>query len=260
MRTHYQEMPCDWPSYMGDYLLGNEESRVAVLIVGRGTVDVPSDLYRIKGTVKTENLGLEKVLLNIVSNPSIRYLVVCGKEEFGHFPGDAVIKLKENGVDEDRRIIGTKGAIPYLCSIPEGVVQRFREQVTVVDLVHPREVEEMVAMDPIYEFEKERRSELIATLKKLRALGGEDLPVGPICVEVPGLRQGGEVAGRSMHRTADMIIESMLRMPSETLSTRAGFVLVDRDFGIGLDPVSGTVFQAPSLKLAERMKAYFTGE
>ena len=34
-------------------------------------------------------------------------------------------------------------------------------------------------------------------------------------VEVPGLRQGGEAAGRNMHRTADMIIESMLRMPSE---------------------------------------------
>jgi len=245
---------------MGDYLLGSEESRVAVLIIGRGTVDVPSDLYRIKGTVKTENLGLEKVLLNIVSNPSIRHLVVCGKEEFGHFPGDAVINLIRNGVDEDRRIIGTKSAIPYLCSIPDEVVQRFREQVTVTDLVHPREVEEMVAMDPIYEFEKERRSELIKVLKRLNAEGGEDLPQEPIIVEVPGLRQGGEATGRNMHRTADMIIESMLRMPSETLSTKTGFVLVDRDFGIGLDPVSGTMFQAPSLKLAERMKAYFTGD
>ena len=253
-------MSRDWPSYMGDYLLGNDESRVAVLIIGRGTVDIPSELYRIKGTVKTENLGLEKVLLNIVSNPSIRYLVVCGKEEFGHFPGDAVVNLARNGIDEDRRIIGTKGAIPYLCSIPDEVVRRFREQVKVIDLVHPREVEEMVAMDPIYEFEKERRSELLAVLKKLKEEGGEDLPAAPIYVEVPGLRQGGEVTGRSMHRTADMIIESMLRMPSETLSTRAGFVLVDRDFGIGLDPVSGTVFQAPSFKLAERMKAYFTGD
>lgn len=245
---------------MGDYLLGSEESRVAVLIVGRGTVDVPSELYRIKGTVKTENLGLEKVLLNIVSNPSIRYLVVCGKEEFGHFPGDAVINLVSNGVDEDRRIIGTKSAIPYLCSIPDEVVQRFREQVTVIDLVHPRQVDEMVAMDPIYEFTKERRSELIAVLKDLKAGGGEDLPGGPIFVEVPGLRQGGEATGRNMHRTADMIIESMLRMPSETLSTSADFLLVDGDFGMGLDPISGTVFHAPSLKLAERMKEYFTGD
>jgi tetrahydromethanopterin S-methyltransferase subunit A len=249
-----------WPSYLGDYILGSEDSRVAILIIGRGTVDIPADLFRIKGTVKTENLGLEKVVLNIVSNPAIRYLVVCGKEEFGHFPADAIISLLQNGMDADRRIIGSKGAIPYLCSIPDEVIERFRQQVHVIDLVHPREVEEMVAMDPIYEFDKERRNELLRTLKQLRTDGGSDLEFGPMYLEVPGLRQGGEITGRNMHRTADMIIESMLRMPSETLSTRTEFILIDQEFGIGLDPVSGTIFEAPNLKLAERMKAYFTGE
>jgi hypothetical protein len=78
-------------------------------------------------------------------------------------------------------------------------------------------------------------------------------------VEVHGLRQSGEVTSRNMHRTADIIIESMLRLPSEALSTRTGFVVVDDEFGIGLDPVSGKMFQVPSLKLAERMKMYFTG-
>ncbi|OPY31706.1 MAG: Tetrahydromethanopterin S-methyltransferase subunit A 1 [Methanomassiliicoccales archaeon PtaU1.Bin124] len=253
-------MSPDWPSYKGDYILGNEESRVAILIIGRGTVDLPPDLYRIKGTVKTENLGLEKVVLNIVSNPSIRYLVVCGKEEFGHFPGDAIVSLWSNGLDEDRRIIGAKGAIPYLCSIPDEVLIRFRQQVHVIDLVHPREVEEMVAMDPIYEFEKERRAELIKVLKRLKAEPGADLEYGPMHLEVPGLRQSGEMTARGMHRTADMIIETMLTMPSEALSTKSKFILVSNEFNMGLDPVSGTIFQAPSLKLAEKMKSYFTGD
>ena len=253
-------MELDWPYYKGDYLLGNEESRVAVLIIGRGTVDVSADLYRVKGTVKTENLGLEKIILNIVSNPSIRHLVVCGKEEYGHFPGDAILCLHQNGMDADHRIIGAKGAIPYLCSLNEQVVQRFREQVHIIDLIHPKEVEEMVAMDPIYELTKERRNELVKVLRHLKEQGGCDLEHGPMTLEVPGLRESGEATGRNMHRTADMIIETMLTLPSESLSTKTGFILISNEFNMGLDPVSGNVFTAPSLKLAEKMRAYFTGE
>ena len=51
-----------WPMASGDYVLGNEASSVAVLIVGRGAVEVPPDLYCIKGILKTENIGLERVI------------------------------------------------------------------------------------------------------------------------------------------------------------------------------------------------------
>jgi tetrahydromethanopterin S-methyltransferase subunit A len=252
-------MDADWPQYQGDYSLGSDTSHVAVLIIGRGAVDIPPEYYRIKGTVKTENLGLEKVILNVVSNPSIRHLVVCGKEEFGHFPADALSCLVRNGVDHDRRIIGSKGAIPYLCSLPSEVVERFRAQVSVMDLVHPKDSIELVAMDPLYEFDTVRREELLQALIGLAKLEVADYHEGPMIMEVRGLRQSGEVTSRSMHRTADIIIETMLRLPSEALSTRTGFVVVDDEFGIAMDPISGMMFQAPSLKLAERMKAYFTG-
>ena len=72
---------------VGDYEVHEGESSVAVAIVGRGTVEVPSHLCRIIGTYKTENLGIEKIVANIVSRPEIRHLVVCGREEFGHYPG-----------------------------------------------------------------------------------------------------------------------------------------------------------------------------
>ncbi len=32
------------------------------------------------GAMKTENIGIEKVVANIISNTSIRYLVECGAE------------------------------------------------------------------------------------------------------------------------------------------------------------------------------------
>ncbi|NYT12335.1 MAG: tetrahydromethanopterin S-methyltransferase subunit A, partial [Methanomassiliicoccales archaeon] len=68
-----------WPPIKGDYSLGEESSPCAVAIVGRGEVDVPPDLYSIIGRFKTENMGIEKIAMNVISNPRIRFLIVCGK-------------------------------------------------------------------------------------------------------------------------------------------------------------------------------------
>ncbi|QLH74185.1 MAG: hypothetical protein HPY73_01125 [Methanomassiliicoccales archaeon] len=245
--------------YPGEYILGEIGSKVAVLIIGRGAVDVPSRLFKIKGIMKTENVGLEKVILNVISDPSIRFLVVCGKEEFGHFPADAIINLMKNGIGDDKRIIGARSAIPFLCSVPRYAIERFRSQVTLVDLVHPKDVDEIVAMDPIYQFDDERRRELIEELERLSEVKIEDFPYGPMNIEVRGLMQASDSIGKTMHRTADVIIEGFLRMPSEALNTRSGFAIVDEHFGIGIDPVGGSVFQSPNLELAGRMRMYFTG-
>ena len=88
------------------------------------------------GTLQTENIGLEKVICNIVANPNIRYLVVCGPESPGHSVGDAILALERNGLDERKRIIGAKAPTPYLFNVPAGAVERFREQTTVIDLVN----------------------------------------------------------------------------------------------------------------------------
>jgi tetrahydromethanopterin S-methyltransferase subunit A len=88
------------------------------------------------GTLQTENIGLEKVVCNIVANPNIRYLVVCGPESPGHLVGDAILALAKNGTDGRKRIIGTEAPTPYLFNIPQEFVERFREQVAVIDLVN----------------------------------------------------------------------------------------------------------------------------
>jgi tetrahydromethanopterin S-methyltransferase subunit A len=88
------------------------------------------------GTLQTENVGLEKVVCNIVSNPNIRYLVACGPESPGHLVGDAILALAKNGTDERGRIVGADAPTPYLFNIPPTFVERFREQVTVIDLIN----------------------------------------------------------------------------------------------------------------------------
>lgn len=251
--------PAHWPGYQGEYVLGDPDSSVAILIIGRGAVDVPAELFCLKGIMKTENVGLEKVILNVVANPRIRFLVVCGKEEFGHFPADAILKLVENGIDHERRIIGARSAIPFLCSLPQEAVDRFREQVKLVDLVHPKDSNEIVAMDPIYQFEPERRQELVTMVKGLSQSDPGPYPGRPIRCVIPGLMSSSDRLGYDLHRTADVIIENMLCMPSERLKTDAGMAVVSDELGLAVDPVSGMVFQVPNVELAKRMRTYFTG-
>ena len=132
-----------WPVFTGDYIVKNAQGFVAVATLNSPPeifAEVTNNNVAIIGSVKTENLGIEKIIANVISNPHIRCLVVCGRESRGHFPGQALIALIENGIDEEGRIIGAKGAIPYLENMDREAVERFREQI--VKLVDMRESED----------------------------------------------------------------------------------------------------------------------
>jgi len=138
----------DYPPEEGCYLRGNDYSPVAVAVILRWMrEETPPDIERLvrvavesgaalAGTLQTENIGLEKVICNIVANPNIRYLVVCGPESPGHSVGDAILSLSAKGLDGNRRIIGTRAPTPYLFNIPLEFVERFRRQITVIDLIN----------------------------------------------------------------------------------------------------------------------------
>jgi tetrahydromethanopterin S-methyltransferase subunit A len=88
----------------------------------------------LSGTVQTENIGFEKIVCNVVANPNIRYLIVGGPESEGHLTGQAMKALLENGVDDRRRIIGTEAPHPFLFNLPVEFIDRFRSQLTLIDL------------------------------------------------------------------------------------------------------------------------------
>jgi tetrahydromethanopterin S-methyltransferase subunit A len=140
--------PADgYPPEEGCYLRGNDYSPVAVVVILRWerekTPPSIEELVRVAvesgaalaGTLQTENVGLEKVICNVVSNPNIRSLIVCGPETPGHLVGNAILALEKNGIDDDKRIVGAKALTPYLFNIPADYVDRFRAQITVIDLV-----------------------------------------------------------------------------------------------------------------------------
>jgi tetrahydromethanopterin S-methyltransferase subunit A len=229
------------------------------MIIGRGQVVIPNDRYAIMGTVKTENMGLEKVMVNVVSNPRLRFLIVCGMEEFGHFPADAVMKIWKNGIDERSRVIGARSAIPYICNVGVEVVQRFREQVEVIDLVYPKDAQEIVAYDPVYFFEEERAQELLAEIERCMARDPGPFVGPPIEIDAKGLMVDAKKAIKSIDNLALEFTNQMLRLPSEKLSTDSSLVAISEQFGILMDPTDGIVLEVPSIDFAGRLKAYYRG-
>jgi tetrahydromethanopterin S-methyltransferase subunit A len=136
----------EYPPEEGRYLRGNDFSPVAVAIILHCDMDkIPPDLESLvragiesgaglSGTVQTENIGFEKMICNVVANPNIRYLILGGPESEGHSTGEALKALMVNGVDEKQRIIGTKAPHPYLYNLPLESIERFRMQLSLIDL------------------------------------------------------------------------------------------------------------------------------
>ncbi|MEW6375969.1 MAG: tetrahydromethanopterin S-methyltransferase subunit A [Thermodesulfobacteriota bacterium] len=143
----------NYPTEAGCFLRGNDYSPVAVVVLLNapyGTLppevqSIPSEIEKLvrtaietgatlSGTLQTENIGIEKIICNVVGNPNIRYLVLCGKEVEGHNSGSALKPLIKEGIDDKRTIIGSQAKTPYLFNTPLEAIKRFREQTTLVDL------------------------------------------------------------------------------------------------------------------------------
>ncbi len=140
--------PDGYPPEEGRYVRGNDYSPVAVCVI-LDTFDfaIPPELNELvmvgtdsgaalSGMLQTENIGLEKMICNIVANPNIRYIVLCSRESSGHLPGEALLALKQNGVDDTKRIIGSKALTPHLSNIPTELINRFNQQiVSIINLL-----------------------------------------------------------------------------------------------------------------------------
>jgi len=133
-----------WPVVKGDYTVGNPTSRIAVVTLA--SYINPSPEAALWGSSKTENLGVEKIVANVISNSNIRYLLVCGTESRGHLAGHSLLAIHSNGFDEKRRIIGSQGAIPFIENISEEAVRRFQQQVVLIDRIGLVDSEEILKL------------------------------------------------------------------------------------------------------------------
>lgn len=149
------EPAAGWPVTKGDFFAGDPNSAVAVVTLGSHFGKLFTDQgAAIEGTAKTENIGLEKVMVNIISNSNIRFLILCGSEIMGHVTGQSLEALYKNGVKEGR-IIDAKGAIPFIENLNEEQIERFQKQVEFISMIGNEDVnaisakvKELIARDP----------------------------------------------------------------------------------------------------------------
>ncbi len=169
-----KKKPTDpWPLITGEYEAGNPESPVAVCTCGshlKGS-DLLAAGAAIAGPCKTENIGIEKMVANMVSNPNIRYMLVTGMEVKGHITGQAIESFLKNGVDKEGRIIGATGAIPFIQNLTPESIERVKQQV-----------------EPVMMMDTEDMGAITAKIKELTSKDPGALDVDPMRIEI---KEGG---------------------------------------------------------------------
>lgn len=153
--SHTQSLSCafevrdeTWPPVPGEYFAFCEGPSCPVAVSTLGNVELAERLATIRpkelcivGKTETENIGIEKVIKNAITNPTIQFLLLAGSEPKGHCAGSTFLALAENGVDEGMRVIGSPGKRPVLRNVSRQEVESFRKQIQVVDLIGCEDVE-----------------------------------------------------------------------------------------------------------------------
>jgi tetrahydromethanopterin S-methyltransferase subunit A len=141
-----------WPPLPGDYTVLRFGAPVAVCTLNSAELSeklaaaAPQGLA-LTGALHTENLGIERIIRNVLANPHLRFLVVCGedtRQAIGHLPGQTLVALCENGVGEAGRIRGAAGRRPILKNVTAGQIEAFRSQIELVDLVGESNVDRVM--------------------------------------------------------------------------------------------------------------------
>src|SRR5690349_15159357 len=111
------EHGASWPVIDGSYTIGDPMAPIAICALTSDELLKPlAGLpgVALAGEVQTANLGIERIILNVTANPSIRFLLLCGKESRLFRPGQTLQALIENGIDLQGRVIGAQGYEPIL--------------------------------------------------------------------------------------------------------------------------------------------------
>ena len=120
---------------------GNPESTIAVCTLS--SLDLlkkitNSDLLlriSIVGRLLSENKGIDAIIHHVNQNKKIKTIIVCGKEVWGHKAGHSLIELYKNGIDNDKKIIGSNSPDPYL-TVSSLQVNYFRKEINLINLIN----------------------------------------------------------------------------------------------------------------------------
>jgi tetrahydromethanopterin S-methyltransferase subunit A len=127
---------------IGEYQVISLKPQSSVALVTLASPELAERMSQLKpeglsiaGKAETENIGIEKIIQNTLAIPALRTLILCGIDSEGHFAGQTLEAVVRNGVDENGRVIGSKGRKPVLANVSRDEVEAFRSQVQTVNLI-----------------------------------------------------------------------------------------------------------------------------
>ena len=120
---------------------GNPDSIIAVCTLS--SLDLLKNLANseilqnisIVGRLLSENKGIDEIIKHVNQNRKIKTIIVCGKEVWGHKAGHSLIKLYNNGMDKNGKIIGSSSPDPYL-TVTQSQINYFRNEIDLVNLIN----------------------------------------------------------------------------------------------------------------------------
>jgi tetrahydromethanopterin S-methyltransferase subunit A len=138
-----------WPIVSGRYVVGNPERSVAVCtLASSDMVDefAGSQDIAIAGRLYSLNLGLEKLVWNVVSNAAIRFLLLCGDDSAMQV-SRGIIQLHDKGIDSEHRLVGLEGGYqPFVHNLTDEEITAFQQRIELVDHIGLMDVQEVLAV------------------------------------------------------------------------------------------------------------------
>ena len=141
-----------WPPVAGEYFASCKGVDCPVAVSTLASIELAETLADKKpeglcivGKTETENIGIDKIIKNTITNSTIRFLVVVGKDPQGHYSGKTLLSLYDKGVDGDMRIIGSPGRRPVLKNVSLSEIETFRKQVQVIDMIGIEDTKKIIA-------------------------------------------------------------------------------------------------------------------
>ena len=133
-----------------EFYLGNGKSDTAVCTLG--SINLLKNLKEsgilqdvaIIGRLFSENKGIDAIIKFVNCNQNIRKIIICGKEVWGHKAGHSLICLHENGVDNNRRIVGSHSPVPYV-SAAKSQIKYFQREIELVNMIDETSLDKILS-------------------------------------------------------------------------------------------------------------------
>jgi tetrahydromethanopterin S-methyltransferase subunit A len=124
-----------------EYFLGNCDSKIAVctlssidLLKNFSNSEILKDIS-IAGRLLSENKGIDSIIEYVYRNQKTNTIIVCGKEVCGHKSGHSLFQLHKNGIDKNKKIVGSDSPDPFLTA-SKSKIEYFQNNVTLVNLIN----------------------------------------------------------------------------------------------------------------------------